>query len=238
MSLRDTGERVVPEFVSPRDTVAGGLLEQHLSRYRFAAGFVKGARVADVACGAGYGSRLLLDAGAASVVGVDLDPDAIRYAERRFAGPGLSFRVGNAGDPSCWDGGPFDVVVSLETLEHVPDVSSFLLAVRGALATRGRLILSASVVPTRDIYAYHLRDYDPASLRREILDRGFTVTEEFPLTNSFSPREMRRSLWYHPQSVSAGRIARRPLHYLRLALRTYLTDGLRYENLTLVCERG
>ena len=45
----------------------------HLARYMFAASFMKGQRVVDCACGAGYGSWIMAKHGTTSVVGVDID---------------------------------------------------------------------------------------------------------------------------------------------------------------------
>ena len=57
--IKDDGERMIPAYHS------GTLIyAEHISRYRFAAQFVAGKRVLDVASGTGYGSELLKQAGA------------------------------------------------------------------------------------------------------------------------------------------------------------------------------
>ena len=71
MSLEFTGEFLVPGQ-SPAH-----LEQDHLERYRFARGFADGRRVLDIACGAGYGSQMLAEAGAETVTGVDLNQDII-----------------------------------------------------------------------------------------------------------------------------------------------------------------
>lgn len=53
MSIPFTGERFVPGHSLPN------MAADHFSRYEFAAGFVAGKRVVDIACGTGYGSALL-----------------------------------------------------------------------------------------------------------------------------------------------------------------------------------
>lgn len=55
------------------------LVCEHVLRYEFAARFAHGAKVLDLACGSGYGSRLLA-ATAASVTGVDVDVGSIEAA--------------------------------------------------------------------------------------------------------------------------------------------------------------
>ena len=81
----------------------------HVERYRFAASKLPKGLVLDVACGCGYGSKLLHDAGF-EVIGIDISEEAIEYAKTHHNGP--HFVQGDATDAY----GPFDAVVSFETL--------------------------------------------------------------------------------------------------------------------------
>ena len=72
----------------------------------------------DMACGEGYGSSVLAR-GAASVVGVDANPEAFEHARLRYRSDNLRFERGpveSHGEP-----GSFDAVVFLQTIEHVQD---------------------------------------------------------------------------------------------------------------------
>jgi 2-polyprenyl-3-methyl-5-hydroxy-6-metoxy-1,4-benzoquinol methylase len=70
---------------------------EHLQRYEFACQYTRGLKVLDIACGTGRGSRFLAEEGAAaSVCGIDLEEDAIRYAAFRNHHARVSFEVGNA----------------------------------------------------------------------------------------------------------------------------------------------
>jgi SAM-dependent methyltransferase len=125
---------------------------EHLARYGFAAPLCRGRRVLDVACGEGYGTSLLAQAGASAVVGVDVASEAIAVAEARFSAPGVRYLAGDATDLPAVLGGeaPFDLVVSYETIEHVPDVDRFLEGIRSVLAPGGIVILSAPNEPDPD----------------------------------------------------------------------------------------
>jgi SAM-dependent methyltransferase len=116
------GERINPAAVS-----SGGYRD-HLARYLFAAHFVAGRSVADLCCGVGYGSNLLLDAGAVRVKGVDIAADAIAVAKQHYAGP--EFELGAADQPL--DLREFDVAVCLEGIEHVADPDQLLANMAGA----------------------------------------------------------------------------------------------------------
>ena len=54
-----TIERIVPDAVSPGDATGQATLELHLRRYKFAATQLRPGRLLDIACGVGYGTRLM-----------------------------------------------------------------------------------------------------------------------------------------------------------------------------------
>lgn len=115
----------------------------HAARYLLAKPFVKGKRVLDVACGEGYGSRLMRDWGAASVSGVDLFEPAIETATRLFAGDNVSFAAKSAYElDDLFNEGEFDVIVSLETIEHLDQPALFLQKVRKVAKADAVIIVS------------------------------------------------------------------------------------------------
>ena len=98
-----------------------------------------GRRVADVGCGAGLLSEPLRRLGA-EVSAVDAAPETIQAARAHAEGQGLEidYRVGGL---DVLDG-PFDLVVSLEVIEHVADPRAFVFGLAQLLADGGLLILS------------------------------------------------------------------------------------------------
>ena len=79
----DSLERLVPEDLIVGDTTGGDTLDLHRARYEFASRFLPAAgRSLDIACGVGYGTRLLAGPGGVSVLGVDISPAAIDHARR------------------------------------------------------------------------------------------------------------------------------------------------------------
>ena len=111
-----TGERFLPGCT-------GEIAYEHWHRYAFARQFVKDKRVLDAACGEGYGSAVLGTV-AASVVGVDIDKDAVAEAGRRYGRPPEVSFVEESCTALSLPDASFDVVVSFETIEHVPDAVS------------------------------------------------------------------------------------------------------------------
>ena len=98
-----------------------------------------GRRAADVGCGAGLLAEPLARLGA-EVTGIDAAPENIAAARAHALGQGLEidYRVGGAEALT----GRYDLVTSLEVVEHVADPAGFVGALAAAVAERGLLILS------------------------------------------------------------------------------------------------
>lgn len=99
-----------------------------------------GRTALDAGCGAGLLAEPLARMGAA-VSGVDAAPENIAVAKHHAEGQGLAidYRVGSVADI---DGTAFDLVTSLEVIEHVSDPGAFIAGLAGALAPGGLMILS------------------------------------------------------------------------------------------------
>lgn len=140
------------------------LAAEHLARYWLLKDACQGKRVLDVACGEGYGSSLLRKWGASLVVGVDISTDAIANANEHFGGHGVSYREGDACnlDSVLSAQEQFDLIVSYETMEHVPDVSGLLRGMRDHLAPNGTIAISCPNDPEvmgDERNEYHLKTY-------------------------------------------------------------------------------
>ena len=106
------------------------------------AGFtpLAGKRALDVGCGAGLLCEPLARLGAA-VTGIDAAPENIAAARVHAAQSGLSIDY-RAGSVEGLAGERFDLVTSLEVIEHVTDPAAFIGGLAGALAEGGLMILS------------------------------------------------------------------------------------------------
>ncbi len=121
--------------------VENDLLVAHRSIYRFFAGFVAGRDVLDAGCGTGYGSAVLADARARSVLGVDVDRLSVAYARRSFRRPNLEFRRADCErlelPPSS-----VDLAVSSNVLEHLREPQMFLEALHLILRPGGEALVA------------------------------------------------------------------------------------------------
>ena len=148
----------------------------HIGRYRWAAKRI-GGLVLDAACGTGYGSKILRDEGdATGVVGVDISPEAVKWACHHFPGP--LYLVGDI-QRGFFPGSRFEVVVSMETIEHLP---SARLALKNFLRLSDQLVMS---VPNEAVWAFkaeehrfdkypHVRHYTATELEDLLTDVGYT----------------------------------------------------------------
>jgi SAM-dependent methyltransferase len=174
--LAFTGERFIPG-------APGEIAHEHWHRYAFARRLVAGRRVADVACGEGYGSALLA-AAASTVIGLDIDPGAIAHAAATYDDPRLRFAIGSATALPLPDAS-VDAIVSFETIEHLPaDAQPAMLAeFARVLAPGGVLVLSSPNRPEysgRRDYAnpFHLHELDRDELAG-LLDAAFPARRWF-----------------------------------------------------------
>jgi len=156
-----TGERFVPE------DMGGGLIEaEHQARYRLALPHVEGRIVLDAGCGVGWGSDLLLDAGAREVTGLDLSPEAIAAARSRNSG--VTYLTGDLLQMPFADE-VFDVVVCFEALEHTSDTARTLDELVRVLRPGGLLFVSS---PNPAVYPagnpFHLHELPPEELQHEV----------------------------------------------------------------------
>src|SRR5215469_15978003 len=122
-----TGERTLPDV--PEENY---WFRRHLVVYEWIAERVEGLRVVDMACGEGYGSDILASS-AATVVGVDANPEAHEHARLRYQRPNLRFER----DLVETFAEPCDAVVFLQTIEHVQDPGAILEHFRSMLEPGG-----------------------------------------------------------------------------------------------------
>jgi len=114
-------------------------IDQHWSGDECERRPLTGKRAADVGCGAGLLTEPLRRMGA-DVTGVDAAPEGIEAARLHAETQGLEIDYFVGGAESLR--GSYDLVTSLEVIEHVADTRGFVGALANALAPDGLLILS------------------------------------------------------------------------------------------------
>jgi 2-polyprenyl-3-methyl-5-hydroxy-6-metoxy-1,4-benzoquinol methylase len=158
-----TGERTLPDV--PAENY---WFRRHLAVYEWIAARVGGRRVVDMACGEGYGSDQMAAAGAASVVGVDANPEAHEHARLRYGRPNLRFER-NAVELFAE---PCDAVTFLQTIEHVQDPGGVLEHFKSMLGAQGVAYVSTPNLLTlapegaeKSDNPWHIKEYRAEEFR-------------------------------------------------------------------------
>ncbi len=177
MGLELDGERAIPDEMGfCRFTRM--LLWEHVERYELARRHAPGRKILDIACGSGFGTRMLKESTEKEVVGVDLSADALEYATSRYGLSGISWVRADAEEFETF--GEFDMVVSFETIEHLTDPARFVGRVFEGLSPGSIFCVSAPVVKTARMDRFHRHDFTARKLRDMVTAAGFEIVEELP----------------------------------------------------------
>jgi phosphoethanolamine N-methyltransferase len=107
---------------------------------------IAGCELLDVGCGLGAIDAILVrEYGAASVVGIDVDPALLAGMQARIEGAGLTDRIRGVrvtAGPLPFADGAFDVVFSKDSLVQIPDKPAIFAEVMRVLRPGGRFIAS------------------------------------------------------------------------------------------------
>lgn len=193
-----TGERLVPGQVDQ------DLMNEHMSRYSFAARLARHKRVLDIACGMGYGS-FELSRHATAVVGLDVAAEAVAAAAERYQAPNLRFLTAPAQHIPL-DDHSFDLIVAFEVIEHLSDWEALLAEARRLLAPGGQFIVST---PNREYYAetrrlagpnpFHVHEFEYEEFRTEL-------ARFFPSVTLFLQNHV-QAIAFRPTTGGAGMVA-------------------------------
>ena len=199
-------------------------------------------RILEIGSGLGYLTHALHRAGH-DVEGVDLSAAAVARARQRFGDTRFS---SPADGDRLTDGGPWDVIVACELIEHVADAAGLLAGWAEALAPGGRIILTTpnrdywpeATVWATDLPPVHLWWFSERSIahlaRRCGLETTFVDFTEFNRTNWSTRSRVRPAppapLDRHGRlrvegATAVTRLARRPL--VRQVVGRLLGDRLR-----------
>jgi len=140
----------------------------------FVRGLGRVGRALDLGCGDG---RLTAELDASELIAADVSPVALERARGRLAQARLVELEPDA--PLPFDDNAFDVVLAVETVEHVRDLQLLLSEIRRVLAPGGELALTtpATAPLTRPEHPFspHLRRFSKGSLTRALADLGFEI---------------------------------------------------------------
>ncbi len=164
------------------------MVEDHEERYKFAANYIKGKTVLDIACGSGYGANILKKNGARKVVGVDIDAATIRLCKKQYKN--IEF-IASSIEKFNYKS-DFDVIVSFETIEHLSQElhRKVLQRLAGLLKPDGLLIISTpnkkitSPFTRKPYNPYHKYEYKVKEFSK-ILSKYYREIQKYYQRNVF-----------------------------------------------------
>jgi len=168
-NLKLTGERTLPGI-----SKENYWFKRHLVAYEFAQSRAVGKVVIDIGCGEGYGPYLLSKS-AKRVIGIDIAPEVIEHARKKYNFPNLTFETMDVKELKFPDDSS-DLIVSLQVIEHLPEELPFLKEIARVLKKDGEAVLSTPNRKTispgslKPINPFHFREYTPSEFRELLSD--------------------------------------------------------------------
>ncbi len=170
-------ERLVPGTIEWESYYAN-----HICRYAFVKEYLKdhkNVNLLDAACGVGYGSNFMSENPNWNITGVDKSVDALAIADKCFSKSNINFiedDCQNFSKANLYQ--PYDIIVSFETLEHLPEPNLFLKNCFNSLRQGGKLIISTPnklvTSPEGTIeWEFHEKEYLPKELFEILTNNGF-----------------------------------------------------------------
>ena len=202
--LQLTGERTLPGIPSENYW-----FRRHEAAYLFLLRYVNDLGVLEIGCGEGYGAELLAGR-ARRVVAVDYDEAAIAHAGALYRDAAF-LRANLAALPVR--SGSFDVVASLQVIEHVWDHPQFVAECLRAVRPGGRLLITTpnrlTFSPGRDVAVnpFHTHEFVADELAELLTRSGAEVEDILGLHAARRLRELDR---IHGGSFTDAQLARPP----------------------------
>ena len=158
---------------------------------------LRGKRVLDVGCGGGLLSEAMAKAGA-NVTGIDLGTATVEVAELHALESGVQVHYAreSAEQHALANAGTYDIVTCMEMLEHVPQPTSVLQALRTLVKPGGDVFVSTI---NRNLKAYLLAIVGAEYVLR-LLERGTHTYERFIRPSELS--RMARSVGFEVVDVA------------------------------------
>ncbi|MFH1160287.1 MAG: class I SAM-dependent methyltransferase [bacterium] len=172
-SKSDIQERWVSEKKEWKSIEDYLLFLKQKKAYQFSSEYCQDKYVLDYGCGSGYGTARLSNY-AKKVIGVDISEEVIEYCTRTYRLPNLSFQKIYPNYSLPFEDKLFDVIVSFQVIEHLPNVQRYLFELKRVLKDRGTLFITTPnrvhrLLPFQKPWnPEHIREYSLRRLNKEL----------------------------------------------------------------------
>jgi 2-polyprenyl-3-methyl-5-hydroxy-6-metoxy-1,4-benzoquinol methylase len=187
--MKNEGERLL-------ETDQSQSTSEHLHRYKIASLYSTQKVIVDIACGEGYGSKIL-SKNAKRVFGFDIDKDSIEKARIKYKSDNLTFDCSSVTNIPL-ESHSVDIVVSFETIEHIVEQENMISEIKRILNSEGILIISS---PNKYIYTDIIGNKNKFHLK-ELYTEEFIdlIKKDFTYLNVYFQRFISASYIYEYNS--------------------------------------
>ncbi len=198
--MQYTGERLIVNDLALDLDKESDIYREHYERYRFAVDKIKQfnknktpVKILDIACGSGYGSKLIADLESVEIWGGDINREVIELAQNKYqTTKNLLFKIMEA-DNLLFEDNFFDIVVSFETIEHIGNYKGFVNEIKRVLKPGGKLILST---PNR-LATKKLAIKNPYHIKEFSQDELVKLFDSFSTFKLYGQRPLLKMSWQH-----------------------------------------
>jgi 2-polyprenyl-3-methyl-5-hydroxy-6-metoxy-1,4-benzoquinol methylase len=149
---------------------------RHIERYTMLRQWCHGV-VIDCACGCGYGTNLISkNPDVSKAIGIDVSEEAISWANENFKEDNIEFICANMFNLQKLSA---DVLVSIETIEHIKKTDKYISALHKISANE--LILSYPTKKSTHYNRFHYYDFKYEEIEKLFLDIGYKIIQNIDL---------------------------------------------------------
>lgn len=161
----------------------------HQDRYKLACEYTENKTILDIASGTGYGANILSNLGRAKkVTGVEINEDAVNYANTIYSNNNVSYQTGSILDIPFEDN-TFDILTSFETIEHIENEEKQLQEIKRVLKKDGLYIMSTpNDWKCNVLNPFHVKQYDYFYLKN-LISKNFELIKMYNQNSGTPNRE-------------------------------------------------
>jgi ubiquinone/menaquinone biosynthesis C-methylase UbiE len=170
------------------------------TRYEWAASFCANKDVLEIACGAGLGLGLIGNK-AKSVIGGDIDPLVLDFAEKQYKNKNIKV-ISNSAEKFKINNKSVDVIICFEAIYYFKTLNEFLSETQRTLRKNGVLLISSvncnwhGFNPSK----FYQRYYSIEALKEELAKNGFK--SEFFVCFEDNPKTFKKKVLKLIRSVA------------------------------------
>lgn len=156
------------EIISPETLGINPLFQRHVAAYDFCIPYIKNKRVLEVGFGEGYGVGRI-SGNCSSYDAVDVTDEWIESAKRKYGRESVTFRLYD-GKVLPYADQSFDVVISMQVIEHIKDYKNYLLETKRVLRPSGMALLGTpnKKAMISGVNPYHYKEFSFDELKKEV----------------------------------------------------------------------